>query len=224
MLKTDFFERDATIVAQNLLGKVIRRRVGSVWLAVRIIETEAYYRDARGSHSSLGRTPSREAMFMSAGTIYMYYSRGRDSLNLSCHGLGNAVLIKSGWPWVDTLSPLPTLEVMRNFFPPFADGSPRPIERLCNGQTLLCQALNLRVPDWNCQIFDPQSFYIEDTGEKPTKVIMTTRLGISKGRDEHLLYRFIDHEYASHCSQNPLTQRRNDAKGGHQHYIFLGQE
>lgn len=36
---------------------------------------------------------------MPAGTIYMYYARGGDSLNISCQGEGNAVLIKSAIPY-----------------------------------------------------------------------------------------------------------------------------
>ena len=55
----------------------------------------------RGSHASLGFTKKREALFMKPGTIYMYYARGGDSLNFSCQGEGNAVLIKSGFPASD---------------------------------------------------------------------------------------------------------------------------
>ncbi|HEB83060.1 MAG TPA: 3-methyladenine DNA glycosylase, partial [Gammaproteobacteria bacterium] len=101
-LMADFFQNDACRVAQGLLGKVIRRRVqtpnGAYWLAARIIETEAYYLDERGSHASLGYTEKRRALFMPAGTIYMYYARGGDSLNISTQGEGNAVLIKAAFP------------------------------------------------------------------------------------------------------------------------------
>ena len=65
---------------------------------MRIIETEAYYINERGSHASLGFTEKRKALFMKPGTIYMYYARGGDSLNFSCLGDGNAVLVKSGFP------------------------------------------------------------------------------------------------------------------------------
>jgi DNA-3-methyladenine glycosylase len=34
----------------------------------------------------------------------MYYARGGDSLNFSAHGPGNAVLIKSAYPWQDEVS------------------------------------------------------------------------------------------------------------------------
>lgn len=95
-LPDDFFDRDAQMLARELLGKVIRHRVGEIWLSARIIETEAYYVAEKGSHASLGYTEKRKALFLDGGHIYMYYARGGDSLNFSAHGPGNAVLIKSG--------------------------------------------------------------------------------------------------------------------------------
>ena len=90
-----FFNRDALTVARQLLGKVIRHRVGDLWLSARIIKTEAYYLAEKGSHASLGYTEKRKALFLDGGHIYMYYARGGDSLNFSAGGPGNAVLIKS---------------------------------------------------------------------------------------------------------------------------------
>lgn len=207
MLTTDFFNRDARVVARALLGKVIRHRYRSAWLACRIIETEAYYLHEKGSHSSQGLTEKRTAMFMPPGTIYMYYARGGDSLNISVRGKGNAVLIKSGLPWVDDQSPTTTLRIMRRLNPVKGSGRQRPTNQLCAGQTLLCRALNLKVPDWDQQAFDPDSLYIEDVGNTVPKIIQAPRLGIPPGRDEHLMYRFIDYPYATDCTSNPLTRR-----------------
>jgi DNA-3-methyladenine glycosylase len=207
MLQNDFFDQDASTVARSLLGKIIRRKVGRNWLAARIIETEAYYLEDKGSHSSLGLTHSRRAMFMPAGTIYMYYARGRASLNMSCRGEGNAVLVKSAYPYIDELSPQKSIEIMQGFYPREPDGKPRQVAHLCSGQTLLCQALDLKVADWNNRNFDAGKFYIEDVGYQPETLIQTTRLGIPRGRDEHLPYRFIDHDWASFCTRNPLTKR-----------------
>ena len=50
-LPDGFFDRDAQTLAKGLLGKVIRHRVGEVWLSARIIETEAYYLAEKGSHA-----------------------------------------------------------------------------------------------------------------------------------------------------------------------------
>ena len=205
-----FFDRDAQLLARELLGKVIRHRLGERWLAARIIETEAYYFEEKGSHASLGYTHKRRALFLDGGHIYMYYARGGDSLNFSAQGPGNAVLVKSAYPWVDTLSGPDSLARMTQNNPA-SNGLARPPEWLCAGQTLLCKALGLKVPDWDAQRFDPDRLRVEDVGATPTRIIQTTRLGIPSGRDEHLLYRFVDADYAEHCTRNPL--RRGQVEG-----------
>src|SRR5690348_6382481 len=101
ILTQQFFNRDPQVVAQALLGKVLCHKYKGLWLCAEIIETEAYYIHDKGSHASLGYTDKRKALFMPAGTIYMYYARGGDSFNISCKGEGNAVLIKSGFPFGD---------------------------------------------------------------------------------------------------------------------------
>ncbi len=74
ILPGSFFDQDACTLAKQLLGKVIRKRYRSYWLSAQIIETEAYYMEEKGSHASLGFTEKRRALFMSPGTIYMYYA------------------------------------------------------------------------------------------------------------------------------------------------------
>ncbi len=187
LLNNTFFDRDAQIVAQDLLGKVIYKKHQNIWLAARITATEAYYIHDKASHSSLGFTEKRKAMFMPPGTIYMYYARGGDSLNISVQGEGNAVLIKSGLPYL----PDTDLKLMQQLNPS-KSGNPRPIAKLCAGQTLLCKALGLKVKDWDQQQFNENEFYIADIGYKPENIIQTTRRGIPKGRDEHLPFRYID--------------------------------
>ena len=209
-LDDGFFQRDAQCVARELLGKVIRQRVNGQWLAARIIETEAYYLAEKGSHASLGYTEKRRALFLPGGHIYMYYARGGDSLNFSAEGPGNAVLIKAASPWHDLHSPdAAVLAMQRNN--PSAQGQPRPLDRLCSGQTLLCRALGLKVPEWNGQRFDQQRLFVDDLGLRPPVIIQTTRLGIPAGRDEHLPYRFVDAAFARHCTRNPL--RRGQLEG-----------
>jgi DNA-3-methyladenine glycosylase len=205
-----FFDRDAQTLAQDLLGKVIRHRVGDLWLSARIIETEAYYCEEKGSHASLGYTEKRKALFLDGGHIYMYYARGGDSLNFSAQGPGNAVLIKSAYPWVDELSGSASLAQML-LNNPDAQGRPRPSQKLCAGQTLLCKSLGLKVPVWDAKRFDHEVLLVEDVGPAPAHIIQTTRLGIPHGRDEHLMYRFVDAAYAPYCTRNPL--RRGQVEG-----------
>ena len=202
----DFFDRAPLDVAQALLGKVIAFRDKQQWLLARIIEAEAYYRHDKASHSSLGFTQKRKALFMSPGTIYMYYARGGDSLNFSCRGEGNAVLIKSAYPFTCQVAGVDSLKSMQKNNPN-RDGTSRPIAKLCAGQTLLCKSLNLKVPDWDAQQLKPHHFELWDDSYSPEQVIQTTRLGIPQDRDAHLPYRFIDMSFADYCTKNPLRVR-----------------
>ena len=216
ILYTDFFDRDAQRVAQDLLGKVIAHRPGARWLRAAIVEAEAYYLHEKGSHASLGYTEKRKALFMPPGTIYMYYARGGDSLNVSCRGEGNAVLIKAGRPHARGPDAAAELDEMRRRNP-LPSGQERSPERLCAGQTLLCKALGLRVPDWD-QLPLPQArLRFLDVGYRPERIVRATRLGIPAGRDPHLPYRFVDAAHARSATQNPL---RRDAREGRD-YVLL---
>lgn len=163
-----FFDRDVQEVAKELLGTVLEHYVEGIWLSMRIIETEAYYGSKdRGSHASLGFTEKRRALFMDPGTIYMYFSRAGDSLNFTCRGhCGDAVLIKSGFPLIRNPE---QLEKMRQLNPPpakSAGAQPRSIERLCNGQSLLCKSLGLKVKQWDCQRLSPDHFRLIVSGDE----------------------------------------------------------
>lgn len=125
-------------------------------------------------------------------------------------------LIKSAYPWVDELSGPDSLALMQRNNPD-TQGRPRPDHKLCAGQTLLCKALGLKVPEWDAKCFDPERLRVDDVAQQPSQVIQTTRLGIPHGRDEHLMYRFVDADYAAYCTRNPL--RRGQVEG--KDYVIL---
>lgn len=206
MLSDYFFQKDACQLAKDLLGKIIcfYNEIHQLWLQAQIIETEAYYLNDKASHASLGYTEKRKALFMPAGTIYMYYARGKDSLNISAKGKGNAVLIKSAFPYLQAEKYEQMITVMQQNNP-MNHIAARPIKKLCAGQTLLCKSLGLKVKEWDQKQFSQEKFYIAGVNYQPSKIIQTTRLGIPTGRDEHLLYRFIDYEYVGCCTANPVT-------------------
>lgn len=205
-LPPSFFAQEPQQLAQDLLGKVLSVNHKGEWLMARIIETEAYEITEKASHSSLGYTHKRRALFNTPGTIYMYYARGRDSLNFSAEGEGNAVLIKSALPVLRNLDEQTSLNhMLRNN--PRLDGSLRNPEYLCSGQTLLCKALGLRVPDWDNRRLEHNRFQLISDDYKPKKLIQTMRLGIPKGRDEHLFYRFIDYDFRQFCTRDPTRVR-----------------
>ena len=161
MLKQSFFNRDPQIVAQELLGKILRHFVHGIWLSAQIIETEAYYLSDKASHASLGYTEKRKALFMPAGTIYMYYARGGDSFNISCAGDGNAVLLKAGLPYLEGKNSDKMLQLMQKLNLQ-KNGEYRPVEKLCAGQTLLCKSLGLKVKTWDTKNFNARKLRIDD--------------------------------------------------------------
>ncbi len=164
-----FFNRDAVCVAKDLLGKVIYSKYKDLWLTAQIIETEANYLNEKASHASLGFTEKRKALFMDPGTIYMYFSRGADSLNVSCKGKGNAVLIKSGYPIKNCGDFYSMIKIMQKLNPFKNKPGIRKIEKLCSGQTLLCKSLNLKVKDWDQKQFDLNRFFISNQKYNPKK-------------------------------------------------------
>jgi len=76
-LKRKFFNRDTLIVAKELLGKYLVRKIGSKKIVVRITETEAYCgQKDLACHASKGLTPRTKVMFGPPGHVYVYMIYG----------------------------------------------------------------------------------------------------------------------------------------------------
>jgi DNA-3-methyladenine glycosylase len=204
MLSKDFFHSEPIEVAKKLIGKILCHKVDGIWLKAMIIETEAYYANEPGSHASKGRTKSKEAFYMPPGTIYMYYSRGSDSIGFSTLGDGNSVLIKSGIPYIEESDGIEILRKMHEFNP--INGRNREDNFLCSGQTLICKSLGLKVRDWNKKDMDELNLKIIDIGYLPETVIACRRLGIPENRNYELLHRVFDANYSKSITKDPRTK------------------
>lgn len=204
LLEQSFFSKDPFEVAKNLVGKVLCHKVSGLTLMAKIIETEAYYADEPGSHSSKGITPSKEALYMSPGTFYMYYSRGKDSLGFSVGQPGDGILIKSAVPYAKADKYDKMLQKMHAFNP--INGRKREDHRLCSGQTLLCTALNIKVTDWNKRQMDKNGLYVVDTGYTPKNPVRCKRLGIPENRNHKALDRVVDLKYIKSVTKSPLSK------------------
>ena len=83
----DFFNRNATCVAQDLIGKWLQTNVDGRTVLAQIIETEAYLGTGDSAcHTYKGkRTKSNLSMWKTGGTIYVYLCYGlHNMLNLVC--------------------------------------------------------------------------------------------------------------------------------------------
>ncbi|HEY4490268.1 MAG TPA: DNA-3-methyladenine glycosylase [Candidatus Paceibacterota bacterium] len=81
ILNQEFFDRKTLVVAKDLLGKYLVRRVrlhqGYVVTKEQITEVEAYIGPHDlACHSSKGRTKRTEIMYCKAGTLYVYFVYG----------------------------------------------------------------------------------------------------------------------------------------------------
>ena len=97
-LARSFYDRPTPIVARQLLGKALLRRLHDQWIGGVIVETEAYLsRDDPACHSDRGMTPSNASMFGPPGTLYVYPIHAKHCMNAvtESQGIGSAVLIRA---------------------------------------------------------------------------------------------------------------------------------
>ena len=77
ILPKKFYQRDTVIVAKNLLGKKLVRRVGNYEMSGIITETEAYrHKDDPASHAFKKMTDRNSIMFGEVGMAYVYFTYG----------------------------------------------------------------------------------------------------------------------------------------------------
>ncbi len=92
VLKEDFFNRDTKVVAKELLGKFLIRKIAHKEIAVMIIETEAYDGPHDlASHAAKGKTKRTKIMFGNPGNFYVYLCYG-------IHYMLNVVTREQGYP------------------------------------------------------------------------------------------------------------------------------
>src|SRR6056297_594471 len=98
MISREFFERPADVVARDLLGKILVRKINGKIYKGKIVETEAYFgEEDPASRASKGKTKISEMMWESPGKILVYNVHMYKMFNFVTYkkGKASAVLIRA---------------------------------------------------------------------------------------------------------------------------------
>lgn len=197
-LPRSFFARPSTVVAPELLGRVLVRVLpDGTRLAVRLVEVEAYEQGDPASHSYLGRpTPRTEVMFGPPGRLYVYFTYGMHFCSNVVTGLdghGSAVLLRAAEP----LDGFAAMAANRR-----TDG----LRLLCSGPARLTQALAIGRDDNGTDLVkDPGLFLLAGSPVGPRTVARSTRVGVNVGVERR--WRFIERGSAFVSPGRPSVPR-----------------
>jgi DNA-3-methyladenine glycosylase len=197
-LSRDFFARDATVVARELVGKLLIRREGRRLLAGRIVEDEAYLGAVDpAAHTYNGRTARNAVMFGPPGHAYVYFIYGTTfCTNVSCMTEGEAegVLLRA-------LEPVLGLQAMADArgLTLAAESRLSQLRLISSGPGRMSEALGItRSRDNGKDLTSRRSdLWLADDGYRPERIAVTSRIGIKKAVDEPLRFVIAGNPYVS---------------------------
>jgi len=175
-IKRKFFERDAEIVARELLGKIIVRNLDGKEMRGRIVETEAYYDNKDPASRACKEGDLKKTMEKEAGTILVYGVHNSWLINFVTgkKGEAEAVLIRA-------LEPL-------NF------------KENTKGPGLLCKALKID-KSFHKKVVGDEELWLENDEEKEIKegveVVESKRIGVKKDLEKNLRFYIKDNKWVS---------------------------
>jgi DNA-3-methyladenine glycosylase len=168
-LPRSFYSRPSLHVANDLLGKVLIRRIGRRKLAGRIVETEAYVGPHDlACHASKGHTPRTAVMFGPPGFAYVYMIYGfYFCLNVVTEpeGYPAAVLIRA-------VEPLESVDLMRKL-----RSNPVRDTNIASGPGKLCMAMSID-KELNGADLLGTTIWIEDRNIDPGPILTSPRVGV----------------------------------------------
>jgi DNA-3-methyladenine glycosylase len=168
-LSREFYCRPTLEVAQNLLGKVLVRRLKGKNLAGKIVETEAYVGpDDLACHASKGRTARTAIMFSEGGCAYVYMIYG-------FYYCLNAVTEAEDYPaavLIRAMEPLDHIDVMRRL-----RRNPDRDTNIASGPGKVCMAMGIDKA-LNGADLTGSGLWIEDRGLEVGTIEATRRIGV----------------------------------------------
>jgi DNA-3-methyladenine glycosylase len=197
-LRREFFDRDARIVARELLGKLLVRRDSRNLLAGRVVECEAYLGPQDpAAHAFNGKTERNAVLFGPAGHAYIYFIYGNHyCTNVSCTpaGDGGAVLLRA-------LEPVIGVEEMaaaRGVQLP-AEPSTAQLRLISSGPGRLSQALGITRARDNGKDYTAtrSDLWFADDGYAVAQIRTTPRIGITKAAERPLRFLIAGNPFVS---------------------------
>lgn len=176
----------AELAARRLLGCELVSRIDGQSVQVRIVETEAYDQSDAASHTYRGKTKRNQAMYKSAGHLYVYFTYGmHHCCNVVCgqKGFGSGVLIRA----VEPLSGLDIIEQRRGLTG----------VDVTNGPGKVAQALGVDLSYSGHSLLRDPIRLIKKPELDDDRVVSGVRIGISKAVDELRRFFIADNPYVS---------------------------
>src|SRR5437868_11982821 len=198
-LPRSFYDRNARLVAPDLVGSLLVRRQGKKRWVGRIVETEAYVGEHDlACHARAGRTARTEVMYGEPGHAYVYLIYGvHPMLNAVCGpgAAANAVLLRAAEPFPGDL----------------------PLLHSATGPGNLCKAFDIGLAMNRDDLCDPgAALFIAPRpaeGRKP-RLWRGPRVGADySGEWAPRTLRFLDRDTAHVSRPRPPQSRRSEGRG-----------
>ncbi len=192
-LNRNFYNRDARIVGEDLIGKILVRKYDDIVIKSRIVETEAYIAAIdKASHGYGGKiTPRTKIMFGPPGYAYVYFIYGMYyCLNFVTEeeGTCSAVLIRAAEPLINEE------EMSINRYNKNLNELTNYQKRnISNGPGKLCNALKITT-DHNGIDLTGDEIYVEYDGFKGFETVISKRINIDYAEEaKDFLWRYTIH-------------------------------
>jgi DNA-3-methyladenine glycosylase len=195
-LSRSFYTQRTLTVAKDLLGKIFVHRIGNKFISGMIVETEAYLFNDPASHSFRGVTERNKPMFNIGGFLYVYFTYGMHyCANVVTYkkGIGEAVLIRA-------VEPLDGIEIMhanRKFKDDHHLKGDGHLHKLTNGPAKFAKAFSLTKIHSGIDLCGNEIFITEGKIFPTSKIIRTTRIGISSAKDNKWRFYIKGNEWVS---------------------------
>ncbi len=187
-LPIEFFQRETTIVAKELIGKMFIRIIDGTILSAEIVETEAYLpKNDPACHAAIKKTLRNAPMFQNGGILYVYFIYGNHfcaNIVTETEGSGSAVLIRAA-------RPIDGIELMQQ------NRNRTKIEDLCSGPGKFAQAFGLNRKH-NYHSLSSEDILIAEFNSYPLdEIITTSRIGIKEGTNLPLRFYLKNSKFIS---------------------------